>query len=102
MITSKVLGIGRELAAKLPTRGGISLLEQKRIFEHVSVAKGEHRLPQSRGEVAAQEKIKIVQQVANHKGMQSKEPRTRGEVAIQEQMKIFGQLLAKSDTISED
>jgi hypothetical protein len=91
MITSKVLEKGKELVANLlPSRGEIAAQEQMKIFGQALVIEGEPSTPRSRGEVATQEQMRIMQEAMTYKITQPREPKTRGEVATQEQMRIFG------------
>ena len=80
MITSKVLGVGKDLVNLLPTRGEVAAQEQIKAFARVFVTNGETCTPQTRGEVAAQEQMRIVEHVMTHKAIQPREPKTRGEV----------------------
>jgi hypothetical protein len=74
-------------------RGEVAAQEQIRIFGQVFVPNGEPRAPRTRGEVAAQEQMRIVQQAMTYRTIQSREPETRGEVAAQEQIRILNQVL---------
>jgi hypothetical protein len=92
MKTSKVLEIKKGFVDILPTRGEVAAQEQMRIFGRVFGTGGEPRAPQTRGEVAAQEQIKIFRQAMAISKGEPRTPTTRGEVAVQEQMRIFGRL----------
>jgi hypothetical protein len=72
------------------TRGEVAAQEQLRIFRQaMATNKGEPRVPTTRGEVAAQEQLRAFGQVfATNKG-EPRVPTTRGEVAAQEQMRII-------------
>jgi hypothetical protein len=50
---------------------------------------------QSRGEVAAQEQIRIFRQAMTPSKGQPQVPKTRGEVAAQEQIRIFRQAIGR-------
>src|SRR5262245_7378766 len=71
------------------TRGEVAAQEQIRIFRQAMATRGEPRAPKTRGEVAAQEKLRVFGQVFTTKG-EPRAPKTRGEVAAQEQMRIIG------------
>jgi hypothetical protein len=71
------------------TRGEVAAQEQLRIFRQaMATNKGEPRVPTTRGEVAAQEQLRAFGQVFATKG-EPRVPTTRGEVAAQEQMRII-------------
>jgi hypothetical protein len=93
MVTSKVRVIKKGFVDHLLTRGEVAAQEQIKIFRQaMATSKGEPRAPTTIGEVAAQEQIKIFRQaMATSKG-EPRAPTTIGEVAAQEQMRIFGQL----------
>ncbi|MPZ07511.1 MAG: hypothetical protein GEU26_14040 [Nitrososphaeraceae archaeon] len=74
-------------------RGEVAAQEQIRIFGQVFVTNEEPRAPRTRGEVAAQEQMRVVRQAMTYRPIQSREPKTRGEVAAQEQIKILSQVL---------
>jgi hypothetical protein len=94
-----LLKIGRELVANLlPSRGEIAAQEQVRIFGQALVTEGEPYVPRSRGEVATQEQMRIVQEAMTYKITQPREPKTRGEVATQEHMRVFGQMAGNLST----
>ena len=63
------------------------------VKEKIIISEAENRLPQSRGEVAAQEQLRIFGQAMSTKG-EPRAPTTRGEIAAQEQLRIFGQAMA--------
>jgi hypothetical protein len=71
------------------TRGEVAAQEQLRVFRQIFATKGEPRIPTTRGEVAAQEQLRVFRQIFATKG-EPRIPTTRGEVAAQEQMKIIG------------
>jgi hypothetical protein len=65
MITSKVRVIKKGFVDHLPTRGEVAAQEQIKIFRQAMAAnKGEPRAPTTRGEVAAQEQMRIFGQLA--------------------------------------
>jgi hypothetical protein len=84
-----------ELGQQPPkTRGEVAAQEQIRIFREAFVTtSGEPSAPRTRGEVAAQEQMKTIQQVMTRNELQPREPRTRGEVAAQEQIRMLNQVL---------
>ena len=55
--------------------------------------KGLLHLPQSRGEVAAQEQVRIINEVAATSKAEARLPKSRGEVAAQEQVRILIQAM---------
>ena len=63
--------------------------------EKIIISEAEHRLPQSRGEVAAQEQLRIFGQAMSTKG-EPRAPTTRGEIAAQEQLRILQHAIAAS------
>ena len=74
------------------SRGEIAAQEQIRIFEQaMTTSTGEPQGPKNQGEVAAQEQIRIFGQAFAIKGEPPRAPTTRGEIAAQEQMRIIGQ-----------
>ena len=75
------------------TRGEVAAQEQVRIFRQAFVTSGDIRLPRTRGEVAAQEQMRIAQLATTYKMIEDIKPITRGEVAAQEQTSIFNQVL---------
>jgi hypothetical protein len=75
------------------TRGEVAAQEQIRIFRETFVTNRDTSSPRTRGEVAAQEQMKIVQHVMTHNELQPRVPKTRGEVAAQEQIRILNQAL---------
>jgi hypothetical protein len=88
MITSKVLEIKKAFVDHLPTRGEVAAQEQMRVFGQMFRPDGEPRTPRTRGEVAAQEQMRIFGHIFGPGG-EPHTPRTRGEVAAQEQMRIM-------------
>jgi hypothetical protein len=60
--------------------------------ENITISKADQQSPRSRGEVAAQEQIRILNQVTANK-TEHRLPQTRGEVAAQEQIRILNQVL---------
>jgi hypothetical protein len=94
MITSKVLEIKKEFTDHLPTRGEVAAQEQIRILRQAMTAsKGQPRVPQSRGEVAAQEQVRILNEVTAPSKLEARLPQSRGEVAAQEQVRILRQAM---------
>jgi hypothetical protein len=84
----------RETGQQSPkTRGEVAAQEQIRIFGQVFLTNGEPRAPRTRGEVAAEEQMRIVQHAMTYRTTQSREPEKRGEVAAQEQIRILNQVL---------
>ena len=65
------------------------------VKEKIIISEAEHRLPQSRGEVAAQEQLRIFGQAMSTKG-EPRAPTTRGEIAAQEQLRILQHAIAAS------
>lgn len=65
----------------------ISKIEQQK--------KGTQAAPLTRGQVAAQEQVKILREVATASKGEPRTPQTRGEVAAQEQMRIIGRYIDK-------
>jgi hypothetical protein len=63
------------------------------IKEKVIISKIEPRVPQSRGEVAAQEQMRILRQAITAGKGEPRVPQSRGEVAAQEQMRILRQAM---------
>ena len=65
MIKSKMIPTTKEVVNPLPqepkTRGEVAAQEQIKVFGRVFATNGEPRAPTSRGEVAAQEQMRIVQ-----------------------------------------
>jgi hypothetical protein len=59
--------------------------------EKTTINEIQQRVPTSRGEVAAQEQIRILNQAATNKVLQQRlpTPTSRGEVAAQEQIRIL-------------
>jgi hypothetical protein len=81
------------------TRGEVAAQEQIRIFRGAFVTTSEEpSAPRTRGEVAAQEQMKTIQQVMTRNELQPREPRTRGEVAAQEQIRMLNQVLKMQDS----
>jgi outer membrane protein assembly factor BamD (BamD/ComL family) len=60
--------------------------------EKTTINEVQQQFPKSRGEVAAQEQIRILNQAATNK-VQQQFPKSRGEVAAQEQIRILNQAL---------
>jgi hypothetical protein len=60
--------------------------------EKIIISEARQQSPKSRGEVAAQEQIRILNQATANKTEQ-RLPQTRGEVAAQEQIRILNQVL---------
>ena len=65
------------------------------VKEKIIISEAENRLPQSRGEVAAQEQLRIFGQAMSTKG-EPRAPTTRGEIAAQEQLRILQHAIAAS------
>jgi len=63
------------------------------VKEKVVITEAGQQSPKARGEVAAQEQMRVVQQAMTYRPIQSREPKTRGEVAAQEQIRILNQVL---------
>jgi ubiquinone biosynthesis protein UbiJ len=95
MITSKVLEIKKEFADHLPTRGEVAAQEQVRILRQAMTASKAQppQVPQSRGEVAAQEQVRIINEVTAPSKAEARLPQSRGEVAAQEQVRILRQAM---------
>lgn len=75
------------------TRGEVEAQEQVRIFRQAFVTSGDNSLPRTRGEVAAQEQMRIAQLATTYRTIEDIKPMTRGEVAANEQIRIFNQVL---------
>ena len=61
--------------------------------ENVTSSEAGQQSPKTRGEVAAQEQMRIAQLATTYKMIEDIKPITRGEVAAQEQTRIFNQVL---------
>ena len=87
-----------EAEQRLPqTRGEVAAQEQMREFRQNFVTNGEQRAPKARGEVAAQEQMRMVQHaIHTYTTKQPSVARTRGEVAAQEQIRILQHAIAAS------
>ena len=55
--------------------------------------------PKSRGEVVAQEQVRIVRQAMTASKVQPQVPQSRGEVAAQEQMRILQQPIGRQNVL---
>jgi ubiquinone biosynthesis protein UbiJ len=67
------------------------------IKEKVNSSKIEQQLPKSRGEVAAQEQVRILRQAMTaSKAQPPQVPQSRGQVAAQEQVRILNEVTATS------
>ena len=63
------------------------------VKEKIVITEAGQQSPEARGEVAAQEQMRVVRQTMTYRPKQSREPKTRGEVAAQEQIRILNQVL---------
>ena len=73
------------------SRGEIAAQEQIRIFgQAMAASTGEPQAPKNQGEIAAQEQIRTFGQATPAKEESPLAPTTRGKIAAQEQMRIIG------------
>ena len=77
------------------TRGQVAAQEQVKILRQALAHGTTEQVPQTRGQVAAQEQVKILREVATASKGEPRTPQTRGEVAAQEQMRIIGRYIDK-------
>jgi hypothetical protein len=92
MLTTKNGRLKKETPVSQPTRGQVAAQEQMKILRQAMAHGTAEQIPQNRGQVAAQEQIRILREVATaaNKG-EAQIPQNRGQVAAQEQIRIIGQ-----------
>jgi hypothetical protein len=95
MKTSIVSELKKGLLHLPQSRGQVAAQEQVRILRQAMTASKAQppQLPQSRGEVAAQEQVRIINEVTAPSKAEARLPQSRGEVAAQEQVRILRQAM---------
>jgi hypothetical protein len=76
------------------SRGQVAAQEQVRIVRQAMTAsKAQPQVPHSRGQVAAQEQVRILNEVTAPSKVEARLPQSRGQVAAQEQVRILRQAM---------